>query len=240
MALTYANKAAFIVLLSLLVLQVPALAASGGVQVYSTPTGAYVCVDDAQCGYAPEDFVVTGDAYHSVAISMSGYQTWTQYIRVSSGATEVINANLARDVSPTAQPTPAPVPETGTGTVRVFVSPAGGMVCIDAKECEVNVGGTEQSGTGTTDFTAVKAGMVHTIEVTNDGYEPYSTQITVLPDQVNEAEVTLRPFPQSAAPAAIPSEPAPLPTTRSGLDAIPVLGALVLCGALIIRRARKQ
>lgn len=229
--------ATFIALLALLVLPAAALAQSGEIQVYSTPADAYVCIDNAQCGHTPEDFFVTGDAYHTVAVSLDGYQTWTQYVRVSAGATEVINANLAPDVSPTALPTPAPVADTGSGTVRVYVSPAGGMVCLDVRDCEVNVGGTSQTGTGTTDFTAVKAGAVHTIDVTNDGYAPYTTQVTVLPDQVNEVDVTLQPLAtETPVPVSTTTKPTAIPTTKAGLGPVPVIGALALCGAIVLCR----
>jgi hypothetical protein len=66
-------------------------------------------------------------------------------------------------------------------------------------------------------------------------------QITVLPGQVNEADVALKPLSQeSTDPTPIPPEPTSLPTTRAGLDAIPAIGAIFLSGAIVLCRNNQE
>jgi hypothetical protein len=130
----------------------------------------------------------------------------------------------------TGTPTPATT-SPQTGTVRVYVSPGLGQVCIDNRECDTSTGAS--SSTWNVDFDDVMAGTSHTITVTADGYQSATTQITVLPDQVNEADVTLQPL--STATETDSTTPAPQ-ATRAGLDAVPVIGALGGSGIVFLFR----
>ena len=123
----------------------------------------------------------------------------------------------------------------------MLTGPAG-TICIDNVDCFVNVGGSPGPGTGTTVFNEVTAGDVHVITVAADGYKPVSAKVTVGKDQLATVDITLQPLSQETIIPTLP--PTPLPTetipqpqpTRAGLDALPVLGALALCGAGVLLR----
>lgn len=72
----------------------PAAAEDSQYRVYSDPSGATFCVD-YHCGYStPDDFPVLGNTWHTITVSMPGYQTWSTYDGVGDSGTEVINAVL--------------------------------------------------------------------------------------------------------------------------------------------------
>ncbi|MDO9324014.1 MAG: PEGA domain-containing protein [Methanoregula sp.] len=72
----------------------PAAAETSQYRVYSEPSGASFCVD-YHCGYStPDDFPVLGNTWHTITVSMPGYQTWSTYDGVGDSGTEVINAVL--------------------------------------------------------------------------------------------------------------------------------------------------
>ena len=86
--------------------------------------------------------------------------------------------------------------------------------------------------------------------VTADGFKPYVTQVSVAKDQIVTVDVSLQPL-----VAALTTAPTPVPTTatlslppstvipqqtRAGLDAVPIIGALALCGAVALYRNRRE
>jgi hypothetical protein len=84
------------------------------------------------------------------------------------------------------------------------------------------------------DFDDVTAGIAHTITVTADDYQTATTQITVQPDQVNEADITLQPIPSAADTTSANSGAAPV--TRAGLGGEMALVAFGICGAVFVGR----
>ena len=149
----------------LFLLAVPALAVvtPGRITVYSTPSGANACVDNTNCDSTTASFTVSGNAWHTVVVTASGYQQWSDAVYVTSDQTSVVNAVL--DVN-----------SAVTG-VQVYVTPGSGTICIDNSHCQVNVGSIDT--TGSTQFTGVTEGY-HTITVdSTDGYEDYSRQVYV-------------------------------------------------------------
>jgi hypothetical protein len=102
-------------------------------------------------------------------------------------------------------------------------------------------------------FARVLANTPHTVTVVTSGYLTYTKDVTLQPGQVNELDITLTPgtsptmAPTAAPvqptaaptspPAPVPTAPAPRPTT-SDPGALPVLGALALCGAVLISRKK--
>jgi hypothetical protein len=208
------------------------------IQVYVKPGGGTVCLDNTDCrvnvgtpgSTGSTQFSGVNEGYHTISVeSPAGYDDATQVVSVTLGKFTTVNIVL--------DPVETPV----TGTVQVYVDRTGTTICIDNGDCHESVGGTDGPGTGTAVFNDITADEVHTISVAADGYEPYSTQITVLPEQVNEADVTLQPLPpESADPTPIIPEPPSLPTTRAGLDAIPVIGAIFLCSVIVLCRNNKE
>ncbi len=115
-----------------------------------------------------------------------------------------------------------------TNSVQVFVYPGLGQVCIDNRECESSTGAASNSWN--VDFDDVTAGSAHTITVTADGYQTATTQITVLPDRVNEATVTLQPI-SSAADTSVPK-------TQAGSGRLIMLVAAGICGIVFVWKCR--
>ena len=83
------------VILSCLVMGIsPAAADTTQFRVFSDPSGATFCVD-YHCGYTtPDNFGVDPNTWHTITVSMEGYQTWSSYETAGSTGTAVINANL--------------------------------------------------------------------------------------------------------------------------------------------------
>jgi hypothetical protein len=110
-------------------------------------------------------------------------------------------------------------------------------------------------------FDNVVANETHIITVSADGYEPFSAMVMVEKDLIAKVDVSLQPIrggmtplttvpttatqalttaPLTTAPLTTATVPPTMPTARSGLDAVPVLGALVLCGAIALLRNNRQ
>jgi hypothetical protein len=218
--------------------------ATGTVQVFITPGGGTVCVDN-QC----EQNVGTPDAsgshqfgsipangYHTVSVTANGYQRFITEIYVQPDQVNELTVSL--------QPLESP-----TGTLQVYVTPGGGIVCLDGSRCDANVG--TRDSTGSTQFSRVLADTPHTLTVVTSGYQTYSSQVKVPANQITELDITLTPGASPTAvssvqptqqpvsspgtPAPVPLAPAPQPT-KSDPGIVPVLGALALCGAILFSR----
>jgi len=319
MRFPFTKPALFIVLLVLLAVPAMGLVEPGRITVYSTPSGARACIDNADCDTTGATFTANGNAWHTVVVTENGYLQWYDYVYVTSGQTSVVNAVLDLNPAVTAiqvfvtpgggtvcldnsdcrvnvgtigssgstqfagvsegyhtisieSPAgyedttrvvsvtlgkftdvtivldPAETPATpvtpvtpATGTVRVYVDRIGSTICIDNGDCHENVGGTAGPGTGTMVFTNIPANNVHTISVAANGYETYTTGVTVSEDQISTVDVSLEPIPAGTTlPTFLPTETPSVPATRAGLDALPVLGALAVCGAVILCRNTKK
>jgi hypothetical protein len=212
---------------------VPSSTPSGNIQVISTPDGATACVDGGNCLKAPVTFSgLNSGTYHTVIVSLPGYETYSENVYVVVDQTTLVRASLP------------PVPPA-TGTVRVSVNLAGSTVCLDSADCHRDIGVTSGTGTGTTDFIDVPAGTAHTITVSAVGYVPYSAQIPVSQDQVTSVDVTLQPVetpvPATVTTAPVPATTAPTPLpTQAGPGPVMALLAIALCGAgVLVNRSGK-
>lgn len=231
--------ARIICIFALLSLVATAAATTNIVQVFVHPGSGSVCVDTtcqvargSLSGYSSIQFdTVAGGRDHTIKVyDTEGYEDYTDAFYMDyNGNTVTLQIYLV----PVATETAAPVTtSSGTGTVRVFVSPGLGQVCIDNRECESSTGAVSTSWN--VDFDDVKAGSAHTIMVTADGYQTATTQITVQPDQVNEADITLQPIPSAADTTSANSGAAPV--TRAGLGGEMALVAFGICGAVFVGR----
>jgi hypothetical protein len=223
---------------ALLALVATAAANPNVVQVFVHPGSGTICVDStcqvavgSLSGYSSSQFAnIAGGRDHTIKVyDTDGYQDYTDQFYMDYNGDDV-TLQVYLDPLTTGTPTPATT-SPQTGTVRVYVSPGLGQVCIDNRECDTSTGAS--SSTWNVDFDDVMAGTSHTITVTADGYQSATTQITVLPDQVNEADVTLQPL--STATETDSTTPAPQ-ATRAGLDAVPVIGALGGSGIVFLFR----
>jgi len=179
------KTALLLVLVVLLAIPATALVAPGRITVYSVPTGALACVDNAECDTTGATFTAEGNAYHTVVVTEKGYLQWTDNVYVTSDQASVVNAYL--DLNPDV-----------TG-VQVFVTPGGGTICLDNGDCRANVGTT--GSTGSTQFAGVSAGY-HTISVESPaGYEDTSKLVNVELGKISDVSIALDPV---TTPVAIP------------------------------------
>jgi hypothetical protein len=188
----------------------------GRITVWSEPSFAMVCIDNAQCDTTPANFGVSGNAWHTVNVTGSGYLPWSESIYVLTDQTSFVNATLQ--------------PDNGITGIQVFVKPGGGTVCLDNTACHTSVGSA--GGTGVTQFTGLGEGY-HSITVNaTEGYLPYSTRAYVTRRGFIVLSVTLDPIPVRIDPntsrpvvttggfATIPREAdlvPPTPATPTGI-----------------------
>jgi hypothetical protein len=219
--------------------------ASTAIQVYVTPGGGTICLDNGECRLlggldgATGSTLFTGvsPGYHTLSVEApAGYSDTTELVQVSLGRITDVSISLDPVIPSTTR---------ATGSIRVYVDRTGSTICIDTVDCFVNVGGSSGPGTGTVVFNDVRADATHTITVAADGYRPVSRTVSVAKDLITTVDVSLPPIAGvTTAPAltttlgtaptgTTPPATMPLPT-RSGLGAVPVLGALFLCGVVFL------
>lgn len=239
--------------------------AATAIHVNVTPGGGTICLDNSQCrekvgtvnGNGSTLFTGVSPGYHTVSVeSPAGYGDTMKLVQVNLGKTTEVNIALEVVIAP---PTTTKPPNVATGMVRVYVDRTGSTICLDNARCVYNVGGSPGPGTGTMFFNDVTANKTHIVTVAADGYEPFSATVTVGKDLIAKVDVSLKPIAgvttvtTSRSPTVTtvpvtttlpPATTTPQPTmplpTRSGLDAVPVLGALALCGmGLLFRKDRE-
>jgi hypothetical protein len=155
------------------------MVSTGNIEVHSTPY-ATACVDGSNCQPTTATFSnLAGNSYHTVTVSLNGYQTYYDTVLVIPRDISVVDAVL--------QPS-----SPATGSIQVFITPGGGTICIDGGQCVDNVGTTD--GSGSHQFSGIMANGYHTVTVMATGYQRFITEIYVQPDQVNEANVYLQPL----------------------------------------------
>jgi hypothetical protein len=217
------------------------------VKVTITPGGGIVCLDNSDCranvgaNSTSGSTLFTGvsEGYHTVSVEAPvDYEDTTRLVKVEYGKITEVDIVMNMFIAPA---TPTPAAPRATGSIRVYVDRTGSTVCINNGDCYVNVGGSPGQGTGTVVFSDVPAGEVQIITIAADGYMPVSTAITVGKDQIATADVSLRPAGGATTvttPATVQQSTVPptMPTARSGLDVVPVLGALALCSAVFLFR----
>ncbi len=135
------------------------------------------------------------------------------------------------------EPVPVQTASPGTGTIQVTVSPGLGQVCLDAKECESSTG--DPSTFWSVQFSDVPADTAHTITVTADGYQAYTQQVSIRPDQRNDVDITLVPLQQVTTPAE-PSVPSAVPpSTTTPVAMVTIIAAIGICGTIHLIRTKK-
>jgi hypothetical protein len=183
----------------------------GRITVWSDPSFAVACIDNDQCDTTPANFGVSGNAWHTVNVTGSGYQPWSDWIYVLTDQTSLVNATLR--------------PDNGITGIQVYTRPGGGTVCLDGSVCHTRIGSA--GGTGVTEFTGLGEGY-HFISVNaTEGYLPYSTRAYVTRRGFVMLYITLDPIPARIDPntslpvvttggfATIPRQPDLIPATSA-------------------------
>ena len=201
-----AKGALLLVLLILLVAPSPAAVTPGRITVWSTPSFAKTCIDNEQCDTTPADFSVTGNAWHTVSITQSGYLAWSETIYVLTDQTSLVNATLQ--------------PDAGITGIQVYVNPGGGRVCLDNTRCSDT--SVTSGGSSSLQFTGLGEGY-HTITINNTpGYLSYTTRPYVTQRGFITLHINLDPIPATIVPGTpVSSVTVAGPTPVPGQEGVP-------------------
>jgi hypothetical protein len=145
----------------------------GYYQVSSNPTGGSVVFDGTNYGVTTVTITVstTGTPGHTITVSKSGYETWSQYY--SGNPTQDQTISVYATLVPTVQ----------TGYITVTSNPSGASAVLDNGYDQLTTTGT---------FSNVPTGW-HNVEVSKSGYQLYSTSIEVKPGATSTVYATLTP-----------------------------------------------
>jgi hypothetical protein len=228
-----------VLFLALLALVATAAASTNYIQIFTHPGSGTVCLD-SQCqvnqgtisGYSSTRFEgVTGGQDHTIRVyNTEGYEDYSEKIYMDY-AGDTITWRIYLEPLPTRTPAP------GTGAIQVFVSPGLGQVCLDNRECESSIG--EPSTFWSVQFSDVPADSTHTITVTADGYQTYTQQVTIQPDQISDLDITLQQLPVAASAGSPQTPPAAAPpiATRAAPDvSLPLFAAGIVSALFLIRK----
>jgi hypothetical protein len=145
----------------------------GYYKVSSDPTGGSVLFDGTNYGITPVTITVstTGTPGHTITVSKSGYQTWTQFYSGNPSADQTIS--VFATLNPVVQ----------TGNIYVNSNPSGASAILDNGYDQLTTPGT---------FNAVSTGW-HNVQVSKSGYRIYSIDIEVKPGATSNVMATLVP-----------------------------------------------
>ncbi|KUG14947.1 hypothetical protein ASZ90_015401 [hydrocarbon metagenome] len=161
-------------------------AGKGWYSISSSPSGATVYFDGSYKGTTPLTVEVssTGTPGHTISLSLSGYQTWTQTYsgNPGEGQTIYVTANLQQ------------VPSYGSITVNSV--PSGATVTLDGSSSQITPA----------TFYNVAAGS-HSLYVTHSGYQPWSRTVTVSAGQNTPVTASLTQIPANTGTIYMVSTP---------------------------------
>jgi hypothetical protein len=155
---------------------------TGTLYVDSSPQGADVKVDNTWQGETPQRIGNLASGYHTVKLQLSGYQTITQEVMITTGQEIQINPELIKNP-----------PEVKTGSISVSSNPAGASVYLNNDYQGIT------PSSGYLDLTDLTPG-VYTILLREPQHEDYSTSITVTAGKITPVHGELK---APATPSAI-------------------------------------
>jgi hypothetical protein len=145
-----------------------------GINVSSKPAGAKVMLDGLAKGVTPISLNGIASGIHILEIGYTGYTSWKSTIDVPETGIKEISVNL----TPTAACSP--------GWITVFSSPENARVTLDGNYAGLTTHDRPLN------LDAITPGE-HTIVLELTGFTPYSTQVTVVSNQVSLVNATLLP-----------------------------------------------
>jgi TonB family protein len=170
----------------------PPAVTSGLVHVESIPVGAGISVDGKKVGQTPLDVHDLPLGAHEIKVELDGYAPAIESVMLTAQTPRT-------EVRPTLSRT-APA----TGTADVSSTPAGAMVKIDSTA----VGLTPLRGR------TLNVGR-HRFEITAEGYDPYTTSVTVKEGQAARVDAQLKATAKPSPKVVLAPTPPPAPTPDS-------------------------
>ncbi len=137
---------------------------TGSISVYSSPSGAEIYLDGTYKGTVPLTLNSVSTGSHTVKLTKSGYDDWTETVFVISGVYSTVDAYL----------------EQNTGSIKVSSNPSDAKIYLD---------GTSKGTTPRTLYN-VPIGS-HTVKLTKSGYTDISNTVTVSSSQTASVSKTL-------------------------------------------------
>ena len=164
--------------------------ATGAISVASIPSGASICLDGQCWGMlykTPDTIPKVEPGYHTVELSLAGYEKWTKEVNVKAGKTFPIHATL----------TPKQQPPT-TGTIRIESSPSGARVELDGQTFVGPISATPAT------IPDLDPGR-HTVKLSLDGYYDWGPkEVDVTAGETTPVHATMIPKP---TPTPTPTPP---------------------------------
>lgn len=204
------------------------------IQVFTHPGGGTVCLDDT-CnvhvgtagGYSSTQFAdPTCGRDHTIRIyDTAGYEDYTETVYMAQNCNAFTRSIFL-------EPIPATPAPPGSGDIQLFISPGVGMVCRDDVECESSFG--EGADTWSVRFSDVTPNEAHTITVSADGFQHYTTQVTIPPGGITNVDITLQPLTSAGSP---PGQPL---ATKAAIPAPLSAVAVLVAGIAILHRRTGQ
>ncbi len=142
-------------------------------EVVSEPAKAAVSVDGTKRGVTPVLLEgLTPGLSVNVRIELPGYQIFEQRVVPAAGTRQTLSAKLV----------PLDSCTSGRGWIRVSSKPSGALVLLDGAE----------AGKTPAILSGVCADKPHQVVVRHDGYRDEMLEVTVIPGQVQNVQVTLK------------------------------------------------
>ena len=154
---------------------------TGGLKIYTTPSGAKIFIDGNEWGQTPRLVSPLEVGEHSVLLTMEGFRDVVRQVKIAKGITASMNVVL----------------EKVYGSIKVTSSPAGANVYLNG----VLKGTTTAQGLSLSGLEI----KTYAVKVTHPGYAPYEVDAAIMPDEVIEVNAVLSPKPGSIVITSTPS-----------------------------------
>jgi parallel beta-helix repeat protein len=151
----------------------------GVLSVTSTPSGADITIDGAPIGETTPHSMSIMPGYHTIELTLEGYQDWTESVQVTSDETTNVDATLTQV----------------TGSISVTSTPSGAGISFDGVAINEITPYTIPN---------VKPGY-HTIKLTLEGYLDWTETVSVTAGETVSICATLATIPGSATVTSTPS-----------------------------------
>ncbi|MDO5845573.1 MAG: PEGA domain-containing protein [Methanocorpusculum sp.] len=170
----------------------------GYLSVSSNPSHADIYINGVYKGQTPATLTMTEGSY-SVDVRKSGYKSYLTNVYIGNGQTSSVYAELSSNPS--------------TGYVKIATFPAGASVYIDGTYVGKTPVSPSQSNPNYMSAGPFTTGTTHSLSLTLDKYQPYSTSFKTSASEVKQFIVTLSPAAPVVTTASIT-----VVSTPSGAD----------------------
>lgn len=164
----------------------------GHIHVSSTPSGADIYIDGYYKDTTPATISVNPGS-HTVRVVLAGYDTYSQNVILSSGETAYLNADLSHSTD---------------AYLKISSNPGGASVYVDGNYMG-NTGYSSGSSVNYMTIGPLSTGG-HSIMLKKDGYNTYTSSLTLAGNEVRSLSITL-----------VPSSPGPYDTGALSMSSSP-------------------